>query len=233
MKDPNWLFRFGQPTCTVQSTCLPGPSWKGWIPIPGLGILSPGCADELAHSRGSSFQAAKEVCFLFHLYLYFCKNLAAKVLFHRTTPIWVLLSPTAAPAILAPTVLQQLVLPKGALSFPTAGELGACESWSSLLLVMRHNYKQFPLAMTNKEIQIRKNLMIRWFPSSVEPSACFAMSAQRLSVGQPGLVGSKQWVITCQSQPSGFAWKDFHFWWICSYHDNGTYHQDLDVVWHL
>ena len=89
----------------------------------------------------------------FHLYLYFCKNLAAEVLFHRTTPIWVFLSPTAAPAILAPRVLQQLVLPKGALSFPTAGKLGACESWSSLLLVIRHNYKQLQLAMTYKEIQ--------------------------------------------------------------------------------
>ena len=79
-------------TCTGQSTCLPGPSWKGWSPIQGWETQSLGCADELVHSRVSSFQAGNGIYFTLylsfhlklyhHLYLYFHLNLKIFLYFY-------------------------------------------------------------------------------------------------------------------------------------------------------
>ena len=56
------------------------------------------------------------------------------MLFNRTAALRVLLPPTAAPVLLATRVLEHLVVPERALRLSTAGELGARESRSSLLL---------------------------------------------------------------------------------------------------
>ena len=247
-------------TCTGQSTCLPGPSWKGWSPIQGWETQSLGCADELVHSRVSSFQAGNGIYFTlylsfhlklyhhlylyfhlnlkiflyfyFHLYLYFCENLAAQMLFHRTTPLWVLLPPTAGPTVLAARVLQQLVLPKRALGFSTTGKLCAGESWSSLFLVIGNNYKKIT-KQNHITIKMWKNLMIRRFPSSVKPRTSFAMSAQCLPMSQPGgfcVVGLNNWWAMLgrfnhQCPPGGYS---------LTCHDYGMlYYEDLEVVWHL
>ena len=134
--------------CTVHMP--PRSQLKGLKPHPGFGNSVTGICR----------RTGKLVCFFFpswqwercvfvfpsvFVFLYptvfFWENLAAEMLFHRAAPLWILLPPTAAPAVLASRVLQQLVVPEGALSFSTTGKLRSCEPWCSLFLVIRHNCK--------------------------------------------------------------------------------------------